>query len=101
MFYFSVLWQFFHIVAYNAEHFSALLPTTQKKVPRVAYNGDHFSTLWATTQKSALLSVHVWFSALLPTRQISFLHCEPQHRNIICVDAYNVEKWSALLATTR
>jgi hypothetical protein len=34
MFYCSALWQFFCVVAYNAEHFSALLPTTQKNVPR-------------------------------------------------------------------
>ncbi len=67
----------------------------------VAYNADHFSALRATTQKSALISFHVCFSALLLTTQIIFPHCRPQHGKIICVLDYIVEKWSALLATTR
>ncbi len=54
-----------------------------------------------TTRKSAPISVHVCFSALLPTTQIFFPRCRPQHRKIVFVVAYNVEKWSALLATTR
>jgi hypothetical protein len=29
---------------------------------------------------------------LLPTTQIIFPRCRPQHRKIICVVAYNVEK---------
>jgi hypothetical protein len=45
MFYCSALWQFFCVVAYDAEHFSALLPTTQKMFHVVAYNANHFSAL--------------------------------------------------------
>ncbi len=91
---------------------SALLPTTLNIFPRccqqcrkmfqvVAYNANHFSTLEATTRKSALISVHVCFSALLPTTQIIFPRCRPQDGKIICVVAYNMEKRSALLATTQ
>jgi hypothetical protein len=44
----------------------------QKNVPRVAYNANNFPSLQATTQKSALILVHVCFSALLPTTPIIF-----------------------------
>jgi hypothetical protein len=84
MFYCSALRQFFSVVVYNAEHFSALSPTTQKNVPRcclqcqsffcvvgnnaencsnlsscvffwvVAHNADHFSALGTTAQKNYL-----------------------------------------------
>jgi hypothetical protein len=79
MFYCSALWQFFRVVAYNTKHFSALLPTTQK---------------------NALISVYVCFSTLLLTMQIIFPRCRRQHGKVICVVAYKMEKWSALLATT-
>jgi hypothetical protein len=42
MFYSSALWQFFCVVAYNAEQFSALLPTTQKNVPHCCLQRQSF-----------------------------------------------------------
>jgi hypothetical protein len=66
----------------------------------VVYNGDHFSALQATTQKSDLICVLVCFSMLLPTTQIIFPLCRPQHGKIICVVACIMEKWSSLFATT-
>ncbi len=101
MFYCSALWQFFCVVAYNAEHLSALLPTTQKNVPRCCLQHQSFFRVVGNNAESAPISVYVCFSALLPTTQIIFPRCRPQHGKIICVVAYNVEKWSALLATTQ
>jgi hypothetical protein len=63
----------FCIVANKAKHFSALLPTAQKRfIGVVAYNSQNFSALLPTTRKSTLISVHVCFSALLPTTPIIF-----------------------------
>jgi hypothetical protein len=67
----------------------------------VAYNADNFSTLLPTTQKSTLILVRMCFSALLPTTLIIFLRCGPQRGKIICNVAYTAEKLSALLPTTR
>jgi hypothetical protein len=47
----------------------------------VSYNADNFSPLQATTQKSALNSVNVCFSALLPTVPIIFPRCGPARKN--------------------
>jgi hypothetical protein len=57
----------------------------------VAYNVDYFSALWATTQISALISVHVCFSVLLPRTQIIFPHYGPQYGKMICIVAYSIE----------
>jgi hypothetical protein len=52
----------------------------RKIIAVVAYNADNFSALLPTKRKSTLILVHMCFSALLPTTQIIFLHCGPQHR---------------------
>jgi hypothetical protein len=49
--------------------------------------------------KSALISVNVSFSALLPTTPIIFRRFEPQRGKTISVVAYTEEKLPALLAT--
>jgi hypothetical protein len=67
----------------------------------VAYNADNFSTLLPTMQKSTVISVHLCFSALLPTTPIVFPCCGPQRGKLIGVVAYTAEKLSALLPTTR
>jgi hypothetical protein len=62
MFYCSVLWQFFGVVAYNAEHFSALLPTTQKKVPRCCLQRQSFFRVVSNnTEKCSNFSLCVFF----------------------------------------
>jgi hypothetical protein len=65
----------------------------------VAYNANNFSTLLPTTRISTLISVHVCFSALLPTTLIIFPRCRPQRRKMIGILAYAAEKLSALLPT--
>jgi hypothetical protein len=67
----------------------------------VAYNGYHFSMLLPTTQKSALIPIHVCFSALLPTTPIIFPRFGPQCGKMIGVVAYIAEKLSMLLITMR
>jgi hypothetical protein len=67
----------------------------------VAYNADNFSTFLPTTRKSTVISVHMCFSAFLPTTPIIFLRCGPQRGKMIGVVAYTAEKLSALLPTTR
>jgi hypothetical protein len=67
----------------------------------VVYNADNFSALWPTTRKSVLISVHVLFSALLPTTPITFPRCRQQRRRMIGVVVYTAEKLSALSTTTR
>jgi hypothetical protein len=67
----------------------------------VAYNADNFSTLLPTTRKSTVILVHMCFSALLPTRPIIFLRCGPQRGKMIGGVAYTAEKLSALLPSTR
>jgi hypothetical protein len=78
VFYSSPLWQFYRIVAHNAEHFSALLPTCSTLLPTtmiifphcrqqrrkcsnsgpcmfiraVAHNAGYFSALWTTVRKN-------------------------------------------------
>jgi hypothetical protein len=54
-----------------------------------------------TTRKSVPISVHVFFRVVADNADFFFPRCRPQHRKSIFVVAYNVEKWSALLATTR
>jgi hypothetical protein len=71
---------FFLVVAHNAEKFHF-----------VAYNTDHFSALLPSTQKSAQISVHVCFSALLPIMVIIFPRCGPQPGKIIGVATYTVK----------
>jgi hypothetical protein len=61
----------------------------------VAYNANNFSTLLPTTRISTLISLHVCFSALLPTTPIIFLRCRPQRGKMIGVVAYTAEKLSA------
>jgi hypothetical protein len=58
-----------------------------------AYNADNFSTLLPTTRKSTPISVHVCFSALLPTTPIIFQHCGPQRGKMIGVVAYTAENY--------
>jgi hypothetical protein len=67
----------------------------------VAYNSDNFFALLPTMWKSALISVHVCFSALLHTTPIIFVHCGPQQGKMISNVAYTAEKLLALLTTTR
>jgi hypothetical protein len=67
----------------------------------VAYNADNFSTLLPTKRKSTVISVHICFSALLPTTLIIFPCCGPQRGKMIGVVAYTAEELSALLPTTR
>jgi hypothetical protein len=67
----------------------------------VAYNADNFSTLLPTMRKSTVISVHICFSALLPTTPIIFPRCGPQRGKMIGVVAYTAEKLSALLRTMR
>jgi hypothetical protein len=73
----------------------------QKMIGVVAYNTDHFSTLVPTTWKSTSISVHVCFSALLPTTAIILPHCGPQRGKMIIVVAYTAEKLLPLLSTAR
>jgi hypothetical protein len=51
----------------------------------VVYNADNLSALLPTTGKSPLISVHVCFSALLPSTPIIFLRCRPQRGKMIGV----------------
>jgi hypothetical protein len=76
-------------------------PQRRKIIGVVAYNADNFSALLPTTRKSSLILVNMCSSALLPTTQIIFLRCGPQRRKIVGVVAYTAEKLSALLPTTR
>jgi hypothetical protein len=65
MFFYSALWQFFRVVAHNAEHFSALLPTQRGTC-----------------------------STFLATTPIIFPRFRQQRRKMISVVANNVEnKW--------
>jgi hypothetical protein len=58
----------------------------------VAYNADNFSALLPTTRKSTLISVHVCFSALLPTTPINdWCYCLHSGKIIGVVDN-NAEK---------
>jgi hypothetical protein len=45
----------------TAKIFLALLPQHRKLIGVVAFNADHFSTLLPTMWKSTLISVHVFF----------------------------------------
>jgi hypothetical protein len=49
--------------------FSLLLPTVQKNDQRCCLQRLSFSVLFPTTWKSALISVHLCFSALIPTQR--------------------------------
>ncbi len=76
--YHSAFWQFFHVVAYNAEHFSVLLPTTQKNVPHCCLQCWSFFRVVGNNVEKAVISVHVCFSVLLPTMQFFVLCCWQQ-----------------------
>jgi hypothetical protein len=67
----------------------------------VVYNADNLSALLPTMGKSPLISVHVRFSALLPSTPIIFPRCRPQRGKMICVVVYTAEKLLALSTTTR
>jgi hypothetical protein len=101
MFYCCVLWQFFHIVAYNAEHFSALLPTTQKNVPRYYLQRQSFFRIVGNNAEKCFNFSSCVFFGVVADNTDYFSPFGPQYRKIICAVAYNVEKWSVLLATTR
>jgi hypothetical protein len=79
--------------------FQRCCPQRRKIISVVAYNSDNFFVLLPTTRKSTLISVHLHFSALLPTTPIIFLRCGPQRGKMISVVAYTAEKLSALLTT--
>jgi hypothetical protein len=85
----------------TAKVFERCCPQRRKIIGVVAYNGDNFSALLPTMRKSTLISVHVHFSALLPTTPIIFLCCGPQRGKMIAVVAFTTEKLSALLTTTQ
>jgi hypothetical protein len=57
----------------------------------VAFNAGNFSMLLPTTRKSTQISIHVCFSALLPTMPIIFLRCGPQRGKMIGVVAYTAD----------
>ncbi len=81
--------------------FQRCCPQCRKIIGFVAYNADYFSMLLPTTRKSTLISVHMCFSALLPTTSITFPCCGSQRGKIIGVVAYTTETLSALLPTMR
>jgi hypothetical protein len=100
------------ILNLRCSNYFGLLPTTpiifqrcrpqhRKMIGVVAYNDDNFSTLLPTTQKCTIISVHMCFSALLPTTPVIFPRCGPQRGKMISVVAYTAEKFSPLLPTTR
>ncbi len=101
MFYFSALRQFFSVVVYNAAHFSALSPTTQKNVPRCCLQcRSFFCVVGNNAEKCSNFSSCVFFRVVAHNTN-NFSALRQQHRKIIYVGAYNMEKWSALLTTTR
>jgi hypothetical protein len=56
------LWQFFCVVAYNAKHFSALLPTAQKNGPRCCLQRHSFyRVVGNNAEKSSNFSSCVFF----------------------------------------
>jgi hypothetical protein len=59
----------------------------------VAYNANNFSTLLPTTRISTLISLHVYFSVLLPTTPILFPRCRPHRGKMIGVVAYTAENY--------
>jgi hypothetical protein len=67
----------------------------------VAFNSNHFSALLPTMWKSTIISVQVCFSVLLPTMPIIFPLCGLQCGKMIIVVAYTAEKLSALLTLKR
>jgi hypothetical protein len=67
----------------------------------VAYNADNFSRLLPTTRISTLISLHVCFSALLPTTPRIFPRCGPQRGKMIGVVTYTAEKLLPLFPTTQ
>ncbi len=111
MFYCSVLWQFFGVVAYNAKHFSALLPTTQKKVPRCCLQRQSFfRVVGNNTEKCSNFSLcvffyivadnAVYFSALYTATRKNYLCCCLQYGKMVSIVGNNVEKCSNLIIST-
>ena len=111
MFYCSALWQFFCVVAYNAEHFSALLPTTQKNVPRCCLQRQSFfRVVGNNAEKCSNFSSCVffrvvadnadYFSALQTTAQKNYLRCCLQRGKMISVVGNNAEKRSNSIIST-
>ncbi len=84
----------------HQKFFSIIAHSTEKIIRVIAYNADHFSVSLPTKQKSTLISVHLYFFALLPTKPIIFLRCGPQRGKTVSVVAYTAEKLSVLLTTT-
>ena len=111
MFYCSVLWQFFCVVAYNAEHFSALLPTTQKNVTRCCLQRQSFfRVVGNNAEKCSNFSSCVffrvvadnadYFSALQTTAWKNYLRCCLQRGKMISVVGNNAEKRSNSIIST-
>ena len=111
MFYCSALWQFFCVVAYNAEHFSALLPTTQKNVPRCCLQRQSFfRVVGNNAEKCSNFSSCVffrvvadnadYFSALQTTAWKNYLRCCLQRGKMISVVGNNAEKRSNSIIST-
>jgi hypothetical protein len=98
MLYFSALWQFFRIVAYNAEHFSALLPTMQKNVPLCCLlRRSFFHIVGNNAEKCSNFSSCVFFRVVAHN---ALFFCAVDHSmEILSALLPNVEKLSALLAT--
>jgi hypothetical protein len=92
MFYCSALWKFFCVVAYNAEHFSALLPTMQKNVPRCCLQRQSFfRVVGNNAEKCSNFSSCVFFRVVADNADYFFFFHVVDH---------SMEKLSALLPTT-
>jgi hypothetical protein len=81
-----VLWQFFRLVAHNAEHFAALLPKTRQKFPCCCLQRRSFFRVVGNNAESAIISVQVCFVA-----SINFSHYGPQRGKMIDVIASTAE----------
>jgi hypothetical protein len=110
MLYFSALWQFLLVVAYNAEHFSALLPTMQKNFPSLCLlRRPFFHVIGNNAEKCSDFSSCVFFrvvahnalsfrvvdhsmeilSALLPTTWKNGQRCWQQRRTMFEFDYFH------------
>jgi hypothetical protein len=95
----------------TANIFPPCCPLRRKMFHVVAYNANHFSALLLTTQKRALISVHVccsvvvannadYFSALWTTALKTCLRCCLQHGKMVSVVGSNAEKCSNSIIST-
>jgi hypothetical protein len=103
MFYSSALWHFFRIFSYNADHFSTLLLTMQKNMPRCCLQcRSFFSVVFSNSEKysnfSSCVFFHVvadnadYFSALWTTARKNYLRCCLQCGKMVIVVGNNAEK---------